>query len=200
MVAVGLLAYALWKLALSAIGTGPEGGGGDDALERLRNLAGGIVYCGFFVVAVGVLTGSGSNQSSQPSRTTAGVFSWPAGRWLVGAAGVVFIVVCGVQIYEALTEKFLADNKTERMGSDGRDWFRALGRIGLVARALVFAVVGYFLVRSVIDFNPAQAVSVDGALRKVAHQPYGSWLLALVAVGLIVFAIFSFAEARYRRL
>lgn len=199
-VAVGLLAYALWKLTLSAIGTGPEGGGGDKATERLRNLAGGIVYCGFFAVAVGVVTGSGSNQSRQPSRTAAGVFSWPGGRWLVGLAGVGFILVCAVQAYEALNEKFLKENKTERMGSGGRDWFSVIGRIGIVSRALVFAIVGYFLLRSAIDYNPSKAVSVDGALHRVAQQPYGSWLLALVATGLIAFAVFSFVEARYRRL
>ena len=55
-----MLAYALWKFALAAVGTGPEGGGGDGTGERLRNLAGGIAYLGFFAVAAGVLTGGGS--------------------------------------------------------------------------------------------------------------------------------------------
>jgi len=199
-VALGLLAYALWKFALAAIGTGPEGGGGEGTGERLRNLAGGVACLAFFAVAVGVLTGGGSNQSKQPSHTAAGVFGWPAGRWLVGLAGVVMIVVCAVQAYEALKGKFLGDNKTERMSAREREVFSVIGRIGLVSRALVFALVGYFLVRSAIDFNPQNAVSVDGALRRVAHQPDGSWLLGLVAAGLIAFAFFSFAEARYRRL
>jgi TRAP-type C4-dicarboxylate transport system permease small subunit len=199
-VAVGLLAYALWKLALAATGSGPEGGGGHSTSERLRNLAGAIAYGGFFAVAVGVLSGSRSNQSKQATHTAAGVFGWPGGRWLVGLAGVVFIVVCAVQAYEALNEKFLEEEKTERMSRRQREALSIIGRIGLVSRALVFAIVGYFLVRSAIDFNPHKAVSVDGALRRVAHQPYGAWLLGLIAAGLVTFAIFSFAEARYRRL
>jgi Domain of Unknown Function (DUF1206) len=128
------------------------------------------------------------------------VFGWPGGRWLVGIAGVILIIVCAVQAYEALNGKFLSDNKTERMGHREREVFSVIGRIGLVARALVFAIVGYFLARSAIDFDPRKAVSVDGALRRVAHQPYGSWLLALVATGIIAFAVVSFAQARYRRL
>jgi len=153
-IALGLLAYALWKFALAAIGTGPEGGGGEGTGERLRNLAGGVAYLAFFAVAVGVLTGGGSNQSKQPSHTAAGVFGWPAGRWLVGPAGVVMIVVCAVQAYEALKGKFLGDNKTERMSAREREVFSVIGRIGLVSRALIFALVEYFLVRSAIDFNP----------------------------------------------
>lgn len=188
------------KFALSVVGLGPEGGGGNKATDRLRNFAGGIAYCGFFAVAVGVLTSSGSNESRQPSHTAAGVFSWPGGRWLVGLAGIVLIVVCAVQAYEAMNAKFLGDNKTERMGSETRDWFRRIGQVGLISRALVFAIVGYFLVRAAIDHKASKAVSIDGALRKVAQQPYGSWLLALVAAGLILFAIYSLAEARYQRL
>lgn len=199
VLAAGLLAYALWKLTLAAIGKGPEGGGGDKLTDRLRNGATGVVYCGFFGVAVRVLVGAGSSQSSQTRHTAAGVLGWPGGRWLVGLAGAGFIVVCLVQGYQAINGEFLADNKTERMGR-GRDWFSAVGRVGLVSRSLVFAIVGYFLVRSAIDYNPSKAVSVDGALRKVAEAPYGSWLLGLVAAGLILFALFSFAEARYQRL
>jgi TRAP-type C4-dicarboxylate transport system permease small subunit len=107
-----LLAYALWRFALAAIGPGPEGGGGKRTGERLRNLGGGIAYLAFFAVAVGVLAGGGSNQSKQPGHTAAGVFGWPAGRWLVGLAGVVLISIWAVQAYEALQEKFLGDNKT----------------------------------------------------------------------------------------
>jgi hypothetical protein len=51
-IAVGLLAYALWKLALSLVVRGPEGGGGTDVKDRLANLAGGVVYLAFFAVAV----------------------------------------------------------------------------------------------------------------------------------------------------
>jgi uncharacterized protein DUF1206 len=75
-----------------------------------------------------------------------------------------------------------------------------MGRVGLVARAAVFAVVGYFLVRTAIAYDPSNAIGLDGALREVHAQPYGSVLLTLVATGLIVFALFSLTEARYRRL
>jgi hypothetical protein len=86
------------------------------------------------------------------------------------------------------------------MGQLERRVFMTLGRIGLVARALVFALVGYFLVKTAIDFNPHDAVGLDGALARVHRQPFGPWLLGLAAAGLLVFAAYSLLEARYRRL
>jgi hypothetical protein len=74
------------------------------------------------------------------------------------------------------------------------------GRIGLTARALVFALVGYFLLRTAIDYDPNRAVGVDGALASLHREPLGQWLLGLVAVGLVTFAVYSLLEAAYRRL
>jgi hypothetical protein len=64
----------------------------------------------------------------------------------------------------------------------------------------VFALVGYFLLRTAIDFSPGQAVGVNGALARLQHEAFGPWLLGLVALGLLTFAAFSLFEARFRRL
>lgn len=200
VVAAGLAAYALWKFALAALGTGPEGGGGDGAGQRVRNLAGGVAYIGLLVVAIGVLTGSGSSQSAQTKRTTAGVLGWPGGPELVAAAGALLVVVCAVQAWEALQGKFMQNNKVAQLSRRGRTAFGGVGRFGLTARAAVFTIIGLFLIKSAVEFNPTQAVSLDGALRHTAAQPYGSVLLGLIALGLIAFAAFSFTEARLRRL
>jgi hypothetical protein len=86
------------------------------------------------------------------------------------------------------------------MDSPERGLFLGLGRIGLSARGVVFALIGYFLVRTAFDFNPKSAVGVDGALSRLHHQAFGPWLVGLVAVGLLIFAAFSLLEARFRRL
>lgn len=199
--AVGLMGYAAWKFALTWLGTGPEGGGGDGVFDRVQNFFAGLSYLGFFAVAVSVLVGGGSGSGSGQTRnTTAGVLGWPGGQEIVFLAGLTLVVISLVQIVLACRGQFREENKTEEMQRGQRRWFTALGQIGLVSRALVFAIVGWFLVRAAVDFDPQKAISIDGALRRVASQPYGSWLLGAVAAGLIVFALFSFCEARYRRL
>jgi hypothetical protein len=200
VIAAGLLAYALWKLTQGIFGSGPEGGGGTGLKDRVANVSGGVIYVGFFFVAVRVLAGSGGGSSTQPRHTAAGVLAWPGGPVIVGAAGAILLVVSLYQLYEALTGQFARQSKVGSMNADERRLFLILGRVGLSARAVVFALIGYFVLRAAIDYNPATAVGVDGALARVHHQPAGPWLEGIVAAGLLVFAAFSIAEARYRRL
>ncbi|MGH2886919.1 MAG: DUF1206 domain-containing protein, partial [Solirubrobacteraceae bacterium] len=199
--------YALWKLGQAAFGRGPEGAGSPELKDRISNAAGGIVYVGLFAVAVRILLGgsagsggSGGGGSSSPSRATAGVLGWPGGAVIVGIAGALFIVICLYQAYDALRGGFAEDVKLGEMSAQQRGAFMAAGRIGLIARSLVFGIVGYFLLRAAISYDPHDAVGVDGALARVHREPLGPVLLALVAAGLLVFACYSLFEARYRQL
>ena len=198
--AAGLLAYALWKLVQALFGRGPEGGGGPDAKDRVSNAAGGIVYLAFFAVAVRIVFGSSGGSSNAPSQAAAGVLGWPGGSVIVGIAGAVLIAISLYQIYDAFRGGFLEDSKLPEMGRLQRRIFTAVGRVGLSARAIVFGLVGYFVLKTAIEFNAHEAVGLDGALARVHHQPYGPWLLGLAAAGLLVFAAYSLFEARYRRL
>lgn len=198
--AAGLGAYALWKLALAVFGSGPEGAGGRSGFDRISNLAGGLVYIGFCALAIRVLTGTAGNQASEQRHATAGVLGWPGGREIVGGAGLVLIAICLQQIWVALTAGFAKENKTAEMGEAEWRTFLLLGRVGLLARSLVFALSGYFLVRTAIDFHVSRGVSLDGTLAEVHAQPLGNVLLSLAGAGLLVFAAFSVLEARRRRL
>jgi 4-hydroxybenzoate polyprenyltransferase len=67
------------------------------------------------------------------------------------------------------------------------------------ARGLVFAAAGGFAVRAAIDYEPDRAKGLDDTIRSFAHTPAGPWLLVYVAAGLVLFGLFSFAMARWRR-
>jgi hypothetical protein len=198
--AIGLIAYALWKLGLGIMARGPEGRGGRSLKARAGNLGAGIVYIAFFAVAIQVLVGSAGRQAGGPERgEAAGVLGWPGGQFLVGIAGGVLIAVSLFQCYEAIRGQFVDDNKSQEMSAWERRLFVAIGAVGLLARAVVFALVGYFLCKTAIDFK-ASGVGLDGTLAEVHSQPGGNWLLGFVAFGLEFFALFSFFEARYQRL
>jgi hypothetical protein len=200
VVCAGLLAYALWKLSQGLLGRGPEGGGGPQLKDRVANLGGGVVYLAFFSVAIRVLTGSSGSASGQEKHAAAGILGWPGGEFIVGLGGGGLIAISAYQLYEALGGKFAHDEKRQGMSAGQRRAFMVLGRVGLSARALVFGLVGYFLVRTAIDFSPNRGVGVDGALARLHHEPLGPWALGLVGAGLVTFAAFSLLEARFRRL
>jgi hypothetical protein len=199
-VAAGLLAYAIWKLTQAIVGRGPEGGGSPKLIDRIGNFAAAVIYVGFFAVAIRALTGSGGNASQQPSHDAGGVLGWPGGQVLVGLAGFILIGVSVYQAYDGLSGHFAHESKTREMGAKERRAFMGLGRVGLTARALVFVLIGYFLVQTAIEFDPRKAVGVDGALGRLHHQAFGPWLVGLVGVGLVVFALYSMLEGRFRRL
>ncbi len=78
--------------------------------------------------------------------------------------------------------------------------FTALGVFGHLARMVVFGLVGYGLVKAAVNYDPDNAIGLDGALSQVAHYSYGPILLGIVATGLIGFALYSIADARYRKI
>lgn len=197
LVAVGLSGYAIWRLFRAALGHGPEGA--DQGVERVGALGSGLVYAFLAYVALKIVTGPSAG-SGKPSKTTAEVLDWPAGRWLVGIAGLVMV---GVGLYQAkrgATKEFLDDDKTGEMSRPVKEFLTWIGTAGHLARAVVFGLVGIFLVKAAVQYDPQEAVGIDGALARLADRTYGQVLLGVVAAGLLLFGIFSIAEARYRRI
>jgi hypothetical protein len=197
LLAIGLGGYAIWRLFRAVLGHGRESA--DSGIERLGALGSGIVYALLCAVAIQILIGPGTSGGSA-KKTASDVFGWPAGRWIVGAAGLVLGGVAVYQFIRGVRHKFFDDSKTEQMPRVVRTWFTILGTIGHVARAVVFAMVAVFLIKAAYDYKANEAIGLDGALAKLYNGAYGSWLLGAVAAGLIAFSCFSLVEARYRRI
>jgi len=201
LVATGLGGYSLWRLVRAVIGHGPEGS--DSGFERVAAGASGIAYGAMCAVAVEILLhpagGSGAGAGS-PKHAAAGVLGWPAGTWIVGIAGVAMLGVALYQGHRGATKKFLDDSKSEEMSPGVERWIARIGIVGHLARMVVFGLVGIFLVKAAVDYNPRAAVGLDGALAKIQDNSYGPVLLGIVAAGLIAFALYSLSDARYRRI
>jgi hypothetical protein len=160
LVAIGLAGYSIWRLTRAALGHGPEAD--DDGKERVAGLASGIAYGLLCVTAVKIVAGSGGG-SSGPGKAAGGVLDWPAGPWLVALAGAIVVGVGLEQGYKGIKKKFLEKSKTEEMGARMRKLFTAIGVFGHLSRMVVFCLIGYFLIRAAIDYDPDKAVGLDGA-------------------------------------
>jgi hypothetical protein len=197
LVAIGLAGYALWRLVRAVVGHGAEQR--DSGSDRVAALASGIAYAVLCFTAIEIISGSGTESSGTPKEATGGVLGWSGGTVIVVIAGAVLIGVAIYQAYKGLAKKFLEDAKTGEMSEEVRKGYTVLGVFGLVARAVIFALVGYGLIKAAINYNPKEAVGLDGALRQLADSTFGPVLLAVVAAGLIGFGIYSIADARYRK-
>jgi hypothetical protein len=198
---IGLVGMALWRLSEVLFGSvGPEGRA---ARKRLLSAVRCVFYSSvaYSVLSFAANSGSGSGGSSdQQSRdVTARVLDLPAGQWLVAAAGVG-IAVAGVLIgVRAVQRKYHKKLKLGGISARTRHLVDMTGVGGGVARGLVFAAAGCFAVRAAVAYEPGKAKGLDDTLRSFADTPVGPWLLACVAAGLMLFGLFSFAMARWRR-
>ncbi|MDQ6807447.1 MAG: DUF1206 domain-containing protein [Actinomycetota bacterium] len=194
---VGLAGYAVWRLVRAAIGHGTQEK--DSGLDRVAAMASGIAYAGLCFTAVEILIGAGSGRSSNPRKAAGGVLAWTGGTVIVAVAGAILIGVALYQGYKGVGRKFLENSNTAKMSPQLKRGFTAIGVFGHLARMVVFGLIGFGLLKAAIDYNPHKVIGLDGALNKLAHNSYGPFLLGLVAVGLIGFALYSIADARYRK-
>jgi hypothetical protein len=201
VLAIGLIALAVWQAAevlrwrsrLSATG---------DARKKavttiVKSVAKAIVYAALALLAIRFATGGGQSSSGQQQQQTAGVFGWPAGRWLVGLAGLVVIGVGVYLVYKGVSKRFLKQIDLAQASAGTRRLVEKLGLVGFPAKGLALGLVGGLLVYAAVTFDPAKASGLDGALRTVLDAPFGQVLLTLVALGIAAFGAFCFVRARY---
>jgi hypothetical protein len=195
--AVGFAGYAVWRLSEVVAGTAAEG---DKLGPRVQSLARAIIYGVLSVTAFAFIAGrSGQGQAQQQETATAKLLRHGYGRWLVGLAGLTVVAVGVGMIIEGVTKKFEKQLQTHELTGALRTAVIRLGVVGTVARGIVFAVAGALAVDAAITFDPSKSAGLDGALRTLANQPYGPWLLGALALGLIAFGLYGFAAARWAK-
>jgi uncharacterized protein DUF1206 len=196
LLALGFAAYALWRVlqAIAARGDAKKWG------KRAGYLGRAAIYTGLTYSTVKILSASGGQQSqtAKAHHTTAVVLSWPGGRWIVGAAGLCVVGAGAWNAYRGLAQKFAEKWHTSRMSRGERKWACRIAVAGHLARGAVFGLIGVFLIKAALDYDPKKAIGLDGALQKLAHAAYGPYLLGITAAGLVCYALYCFVDVRYR--
>ncbi len=199
LLAVGLVALAAWQAAevlrwrsrLSSTGDARK-----KALEKVvKSVAKAVLYAVLAVLAVRAATGGGGGGGGQQS--AAGVFGWPAGRWLVALVGLVVIGVGVYLVHKGVSKRFLEEVDLGSASPQTTRLVTRLGQAGFPAKGVALGVVGGLLVYAAVTFDPARAGGLDGALRTILGAPFGQVLLTLVAVGIAAFGAYCFVRARY---
>ena len=200
LVALGLLGYAMWRLFQGALDPDGEGRDAKGIVKRSDHVVNGLFHAALAVSVGRVALGSGGGSGNGPDDWTATLLQQPLGRWLVGVVGAGIFAIGLFQFYRAYDAKFMEKLKPGEMGPREKSWTRRAGRLGHAARGVVFIVIGVFLAEAALQSDPSEARGLGGALSALAAQPFGPYLLGLVAFGLVAFGLFMFVVARYRRI
>lgn len=195
LLASGLGSYAIWRLFNAVIG-------GDSVLKRLGSVAIAIVYFGLLARAIELALGHSTSggASANPQPLVVKVLGWPAGKEIVGVAGAALVIAgVGLALW-GLFHRYTKNLALERLDRGWRRTVRALGALGDLARGFLLALVGTYMVGTATSDNPAQVRGVDQALKALVHHSYGAIVIGSVALGLLCFGVYSFFDARLRRL
>jgi hypothetical protein len=200
LLAVGLAGYALWCFVQAARDPEHDGSDGKGMAKRAWRFAKGLLHLSLVAAAIGMVTGrgSGGGGDSNIDKWTAKLMAMPWGVWLVG------IVAAGVAIYGArqLWRAWKVDlDKMLALGDmppEARRPVVNVSRFGIGARGVVFVIMGFGLGLAAYHTDPSEAKGVGESLRWLTTQPYGPWLLAIVAAGLMAYGFYEFVRAGYR--
>jgi uncharacterized protein DUF1206 len=193
---LGFAAHAVWRLA-DAVGDRDQA---DDGAKGLTKRA-GYAALALWYAALAWLTGSvalGHEPSTNEKDAARGVLAWPLGRELVAAVGIGFLGAAVGSVVFVLRKRHVAKLRPGEAGPEARRVVDVAGTVGYSARALVFAVIGVFLIRAAWEHDASETIGLDGALLRLAQAPLGPLLLALVGAGFGCYAVWAALQARYR--
>jgi fumarate reductase subunit D len=208
VVIVGLLLYAAWRLVTVIL---PADNDGSAWVRRVGYTASAITYLALAVTAFSLArkpgsaggggSGSGSGgEDAQVEKVTRSVMEWTGGRYLVGIAGLVVIGIGCAFLWKGVSASFEKQLAHRSVGPIPYDGLVVMGRIGWGGRAVMMGLIGVFLTRAAIRFDPNDARGLDDSLRAAADSSVGRILVLAVAAGLIVYGAYCIVSAPARRL
>jgi Domain of Unknown Function (DUF1206) len=200
VIIVGLVAYAIWGFVRAIYDPLHRGRDAKGIMARVGFISSALSYLAIAFFALTILAGQGASSHDSTQKTVATLLANPGGGFITELLGVIAIAVGIGQFIEAYRATFAKDLKAAEMTQSERELAIGLGRFGMAARGVTFLVIGWFLIQAGIHHAPGEVQGFGGAFLFLLSQPYGHWLLAVVALGFIALGLHSFACARWVRL
>lgn len=199
LIAVGLAGYVLLRFVQALLDPERKGSDAKGLAVRAGYAISGLLYGGLALTALEIAFEGDDGPDEGERSLVAQVFTWPLGRWLVGAAGLGLVGFGLWQIYRGWTADFSEHFRWARMSRAEQAWTTRLGRIGLAARGIVIALIGGFIVQAAVLLDPGRVQGSDDALGSLAG-PLGWWAVGVVAAGLAAYGVYMLAAAWYGRI
>ncbi|MCU1360109.1 MAG: hypothetical protein JWN99_1398 [Ilumatobacteraceae bacterium] len=201
VLAIGLLIYAAWRLVSAAL---PGDADAEAVAKRIGFVVSAIIYATFAFTAIALATSSATpantNGNSKVTSLTGRVMGHSAGRWLIGLVGLIVVAVGVYRISKGVKQDINDELDLSGLSSERLRWTERLGRIGEIGRGTGIGLVGFFLLRAAMTYDPNEATGLDGALRRLAVNSWGVVVIVVVGVGFAAYGVFCASTFTRRRL
>jgi hypothetical protein len=200
VLAIGLCGYAIWRLLDALMDPDRDGTRPSGWVTRVANVIRGCIYGGLGLEAIRLLRGLRGSNGDPVEFWAARIFDWPLGEVVVGAIGAIAAAYGVYEIVRAVRGP--GDTKLDwsSISAKVRPLLQRISRFGVAVRAGLIVTLGIFLVRAALTHNPDQAAGPRESLLRLGGLFEGRWFLAVVAAGLVAYAIDQIVHARCRRI
>lgn len=201
LITLGLLSYSFWRF-FQAI-TDPEDIGKDKKgkAKRAGFFISAIIYlsiAGYAImklVNIGASSGSGSTQNGMMSFLTGDI-----GVYIFAVIGIGLLATSFFQFKKAINKDFLEKFDYKSITEEKRrKTIKNMGYLGLISRGIIFGILAFFFIRAAIEHNTGNIKSTTDAFAFLHESPMGSWLMGIVAAGMVCYSIYVFMMAKYRK-
>ncbi|ELK46438.1 UNVERIFIED_CONTAM: DUF1206 domain-containing protein [Halobacillus marinus] len=200
MIGIGLIGYICWVLVEAFFDPQNNGLDPKGLIMRTGYVVSGVVYGSLAYQAIQIAMHAGSGGGDSKKTISAQIMSQPLGEWIIGAVGVIIIGYGLYEFFGGITGKFMKKLWTKDMEKKEVNTAKTAGKYGLAARGIVLGIIGFFFIQTALTSDPDEAKGLDGALSELSQQPYGRWILGIIAVGLILYGVYQIVRGRYMRM
>lgn len=208
---LGLFAYSLWRFYQTLMRPKGKPGGKKikSIFKRVRYFYSGILYgtiaYSFAKPLISELSGNGEAQVEDNNNGDEKTALWEllSMDWGKALLWVLAAIIAGQaiqQFYIAYTAGYMKKIDNYPSVKHEYDFIKKSGRMGYIARGVVFGILSFFIVQVILQHNADAYKGTEGALQYLLTLSYGTWLLGAVALGLTLYGLFNVMVARHANL
>jgi hypothetical protein len=200
VLAIGLCGYAVWRLSDAAADPDNHGTSAGGLVTRIGNAIRGCIYGALGIDAIRLIRGLGGSKGDEAEMWTARVLDLPFGSVAVGIAGATVAIYGLWELIRSLRGEHDPKVDWSSIGAEVRPAIQKISRFGVGVRGGLIATLGVFLVRAAVNHDPEQAAGSRESMLQLGGAVDGRWFLAVIAAGVLAYAVDQAVHARYRRI
>lgn len=197
LIAIGLLAYSGWRFIQTFLDTEHKGSEPKGIGKRISYFFSGLAYLSVCYLIIKALINGSSGSGGTKSHQLQSLIQHPAGIWIMFAIGLLFAGIGVYQIWYGSSEKYRKHVDIQKLNEKASLSLLRAGKVGYISRGIVWLIIAFLFLKAAFHHNAAEAGDTGMAFSFVQNGPFGTYLLAVLALGLICYGVMNFIRAGF---